>query len=165
MKLIRCYTIGSVCLFLSLSPSVFGQGQPGGRGPGGQNSGGGGQGNTAQDPGVRASNSGVGQPLSTLTPEQVQFFNDGLARFVQIDSVSGGAPNEPGSGLGPGFNSNSCGNCHSQPASGGSSPSQNQYPFIGPNPQIQAGVDYSASNTMPFFITADGPCAKRDFHT
>ena len=163
MKHIRGYTIGSVCLFLSLSPSVFGQGQPGGRGPGGQNSGGGGQGSTAQDPGVRASNSGLGQPLTTLTPEQVQFFNDGLARFVQIDSVSGGAPNEPGSGLGPGYNSNSCGSCHSQPITGGSSPSQNQYPFVGPNPQILAGTDYGASNSMPFFITADGPVREARF--
>src|ERR1700685_4837006 len=153
MKHIRGYTIGSVCLFLSLSPSVFGQGQPGGRGPGGQNTGGGGPGSTAQDPGVRASNSGLGQPLTTLTPEQVQFFNDGLARFVQSDSVSGGAPNEPGAGLGPGFNSNSCASCHAQPTVGGSSPSQSQYPFIGQNPQILADTDYGGGKTNIFFLT------------
>ena len=50
----------------------------------------------AQDPGVRAGSVGAGTPLSTLNSDQVQFFQDGLARFVQVDSVEGGAPGEPG---------------------------------------------------------------------
>jgi CxxC motif-containing protein (DUF1111 family) len=38
-------------------------------------------------------------------------------------------------GLGPRFNSNQCSSCHSQPAVGGTSPSANVYPKIGPNPE------------------------------
>ena len=87
---------------------------------------------TARDPGVRAGSVNAGQPLSTLSPSQLQFFQDGLARFTQIDSVSGAAPGEPGSGLGPGYNSNSCASCHAQPTVGGTSPSATAYPFHRP---------------------------------
>jgi CxxC motif-containing protein (DUF1111 family) len=80
---------------------------------------------TARDPGVRANSVGSGQPLSGLTAEQAQFFQDGLTRFLQVDSVSGAMAGEPGKGLGPGYNSNSCGGCHAQPAAGGSSPNAN----------------------------------------
>jgi hypothetical protein len=45
--------------------------------------------------------------------------------------VSGTIPAEPNGGLGPRYNSISCGSCHSQPAQGGSSPSSNAFPFIG----------------------------------
>lgn len=47
-------------------------------------------------------------------------------RFQEVDSVSGTI--EPGFGLGPTFNGNSCAQCHVQPAIGGSSP------FV--NPQV-----------------------------
>jgi CxxC motif-containing protein (DUF1111 family) len=104
---------------------------------------------SAHDPGVRTGNPGAGQPLSTLTSAEVPFFQDGQARFVQIDSVTGTAAGEPGVGLGPTFNSNSCSSCHSQPAAGGSSPSQ--------NPQIAVAHDNGATNTIPSFITIDGP--------
>jgi hypothetical protein len=100
---------------------------------------------------------GSGQPLAGLSPEQLQFFQDGLARFLQVDSVSGTMPGEPGAGLGPGFNSTSCGSCHAQPAVGGSSPSANAYPNIGPNPQVRAASAAGATNELPFFVTADGP--------
>src|ERR1700684_1814903 len=133
------------------------QNQPG---PGGA---GGGQGTSVQDPGVRASSSTTGQPLATLSSEQLQFYQDGMARFVQTDSVSGGAPNEPGVGLGPGFNSNSCARCHAQPTVGGTSPSQSQYPFIGQNPQMLAATDYCGTNSIPFFIPADGPVREARF--
>jgi CxxC motif-containing protein (DUF1111 family) len=102
---------------------------------------------TARDPGVRANSLGSGQPLSNLTPEQAQFFQDGLMRFLQVDSVSGMMSGEPGKGLGPGYNATSCGSCHAQPAVGGSSPSANAYPNIGPNPQIQAASAQGATNT------------------
>ena len=117
----------------------------------------------AQDPGVRAGSVGAGTPLSTLNSDQVQFFQDGLARFVQVDSVEGGAPGEPGIGLGPGFNANSCGSCHAQPSIGGTSPSQSQYPFLGPNPQMAIANDYSATNIIPSFITPDGPVREARF--
>src|SRR5580704_17655016 len=67
-----------------------------------------------KDPGVRAANVNAGTPLSTLTPGQLLFFNDGQTLFQQVDQVA--------TGLGPTFNSNSCSSCHSQPAVGGSSP-------------------------------------------
>jgi CxxC motif-containing protein (DUF1111 family) len=117
----------------------------------------------ARDPGVRSGSVDVGAPLPTLTPDQVQYFQDGLARFMQVDSVSGTVPGEPGKGLGPGFNSNSCVSCHSQPAQGGSSPSASEFPNIGQNPQIAAASDASATNHIPFFITPDGPVREARF--
>jgi CxxC motif-containing protein (DUF1111 family) len=120
-------------------------------------------GSTVSDPGVRAGEVAVGQPLATLSAAQLQFFQDGLARFNQVDSVSGTIAGEPGAGLGPGFNSNSCGSCHAQPAVGGTSPSASEYPNIGPNPQVQAAADAGAANTIPFFVTADGPVREARF--
>lgn len=118
---------------------------------------------TARDPGVRANSVGSGQPLPGLTAAQMQFFQDGLTRFLQVDSVSGTMAGEPGVGLCPGYNPNSCGSCHAQPAAGLSSPSANAYPNIGPNPQVQAASDAGALNVLPFFITADGPVREARF--
>jgi CxxC motif-containing protein (DUF1111 family) len=120
-------------------------------------------GSQARDPGVRAGSLSAGQPLLTLSPSQLQFFQDGLARFLQIDSVSGGVAGELGKGLGPGFNSNSCGSCHAQPSVGGTSPSATIYPFLGQNPQVTVGFDAGAANQIPFFITADGPVREARF--
>src|ERR1700691_6694065 len=80
-------------------PSTAQGGNPGGQGQSG--------GSMAQDPGVRAGSVGAGKPLATLTAEQVQYFEDGLTRFLSVDSVSGTVRGESGNGLGPGFNSNS----------------------------------------------------------
>jgi CxxC motif-containing protein (DUF1111 family) len=118
---------------------------------------------TAVDPGVRANSVGAGQPIDGLTAAQMQFFQDGLQRFLEVNSVSGTMAGESGSGLGPGYNSNSCGSCHAQPATGGSSPSAAAYPNIGPNPQVQAAFDAGATNDLPFFITADGPVREARF--
>ena len=64
----------------------------------------------------------------------------------------------PGNGgLGPTFNGESCGQCHSQPATGGTSPSATIFPMVGPNPQVADANDMNASNAIPFFVTADGP--------
>jgi CxxC motif-containing protein (DUF1111 family) len=112
-------------------------------------------GSAAQDPGARIGDPGAGEPLSTLTSAELPFFQDGQARFIEVDSVSGTAPGEPGVGLGPTFNSNSCGSCHAQPATGGSSPAQ--------NPQIAAASDNGATNAIPFFITIDGPVREARF--
>jgi CxxC motif-containing protein (DUF1111 family) len=103
----------------------------------------------AKDPGVRAGNAGAGIPLPTLSADQLAFFQDGLSRFVAIDSVGGTLAGETDSGLGPTFNSNSCGSCHAQPATGGTSPSV--------NPQIAAASDNGATNSIPDFISASGP--------
>jgi CxxC motif-containing protein (DUF1111 family) len=73
------------------------------------------------DPGVRGGPAGAGTPLKGLTPDEDAFFQDGLARFADVEVVTKGANN----GLGPRFNSNQCLSCHSQPNAGGSSPAQN----------------------------------------
>jgi len=112
----------------------------------------------AQDPGVRAGSVNAGQALSTLSSDELMFFQDGQSRFQNVDTVTGANP-----GLGPAYNSNSCSSCHSQPAAGGSSPSAAQFPNIGPNPQIAAATADGATNTVPFFITADGPVREARF--
>ena len=117
----------------------------------------------ASDPGVRSDAVTVGTPLPSLSAAQLQFFQDGLSRFLQVDSVSGSISGEPGNGLGPGFNSNSCGSCHAQPAVGGTSPSSTAYPFVGPNPQIAAASDSGGNNSIPYFISADGPVREARF--
>jgi CxxC motif-containing protein (DUF1111 family) len=109
----------------------------------------------AKDPGVRAAAAGAGTPLSTLTADQLAFFQDGLTRFNAIDSVSGTIAGESDAGLGPTFNSNSCGSCHAQPAIGGTSPST--------NPQIAAATDNGATNFIPDFIYSSGPVREARF--
>jgi CxxC motif-containing protein (DUF1111 family) len=103
----------------------------------------------AKDPGVRVASADAGTPLSSLTADELQYFQDGLSRFTAVDSVGGTIAGETDSGLGPTYNSNSCGSCHAQPATGGTSPSA--------NPQIAAATDNGATNSIPDFITASGP--------
>jgi len=112
-------------------------------------------GTAAKDPGVRSGAAGGGTPLPTLSADQLAFFQDGLSRFVAIDSVAGTIAGETDSGLGPTFNSNGCGSCHSQPATGGTSPST--------NPQIAAATDNGATNSIPDFISAGGPVREARF--
>jgi CxxC motif-containing protein (DUF1111 family) len=116
------------------------------------------------DPGVR-SNTGVnaGQPLASVTanPNDLAFFQTGLAQFDEQQTVTGDNP-----GLGPRFNLDGCGGCHSQPAPGGTSPAANIFPNIGANPQsrvIANGVVSGATNTIPFFVLANGPVREARF--
>jgi CxxC motif-containing protein (DUF1111 family) len=108
------------------------------------------------DPGVRGGNAGAGGPIAGLTQSQLNFFGEGLARFNEVDSVTGSISGEDGKGLGPRFNMNSCVGCHAQPAAGGSSPTLgvgvNQ-----PNPQVAVANLHGATNQIPSFITSDGP--------
>jgi CxxC motif-containing protein (DUF1111 family) len=103
------------------------------------------------DPGVRGDTPGAGGPLPGLTQDEMAFFKDGLARFVTIESVSGGQNN----GLGPRFNSDSCVSCHMQPTVGGSSPAS--------NPLIAVASLNGAKNVVPWFITAQGPIREARF--
>jgi CxxC motif-containing protein (DUF1111 family) len=105
-----------------------------------------------------------GNPFATLTTQQNNFFNNGKAQFNEVEPVNLSAG--PGNGgLGPTFNSNSCGSCHSQPATGGTSPSANAFPFVGNNPQATVGQGFTVNgqtivfqNPTPLpFINADGP--------
>jgi len=103
------------------------------------------------DPGVRGGPAGAGGPLKGLSADETAFFEDGQARFADIEAVTKGSNN----GLGPRFNSNQCLSCHSQPAPGGTSPSQ--------NPLIAVATLHGAKNTVPWFITANGPVREARF--
>jgi CxxC motif-containing protein (DUF1111 family) len=103
------------------------------------------------DPGVRGGAAGAGTPLKGLTADENDFFGDGLVRFADIEVVTGGKNN----GLGPRFNSNQCLSCHSQPASGGSSPAR--------NPAIRVATLNGAKNVVPWFITQNGPVREARF--
>jgi CxxC motif-containing protein (DUF1111 family) len=56
-----------------------------------------------------------------LVNDEQEYFADGAAHFITFDTVTG-----TNDGLSPTFNSNSCGSCHAQPATGGSSPALNR---------------------------------------
>jgi len=114
-----------------------------------------------KDPGVRGGTVNSGQPLASVatTPGAPDFFANGLLRFQEIESVQGGANN----GLGPRFNSNQCASCHSQPAIGGTSPSATVFPFVGPNPETLVYSLDGAQNTLPSFITPNGPVREARF--
>jgi CxxC motif-containing protein (DUF1111 family) len=103
------------------------------------------------DPGVRGGPAGAGGALPGLTADETAFFSDGLARFAEIEVVTGGANN----GLGPRFNSNQCLSCHSQPAGGGSSPAR--------SPLIAIATLDGAKNVLPWFITPNGPVREARF--
>lgn len=84
----------------------------------------------------------------------LEFFDNGLGRFQEVEVVSGGVNN----GLGPRFNLNSCSGCHAQPAVGGSSPPSNpQYQMIA------QGVASGSTNILPPFVTAHGPTLEARF--
>jgi CxxC motif-containing protein (DUF1111 family) len=103
------------------------------------------------DPGVRSGAPAAGTALKGLTADETAFFQDGLTRFAQIESVTGGANN----GLGPRFNSNSCLACHAQPSVGGSSPAT--------NPAIAIATLNGAKNVVPWFIVQNGPIREARF--
>ena len=109
------------------------------------------------DPGPRPGPAGAGSFFPTLNSNEQALFNQASQVLQEIDSVSGALVGEPGSGLGPTFNGNSCTQCHAQPAPGGSSPGLNspQNPIT--NPQIALATLDSATNTVPSFVTANGP--------
>lgn len=102
----------------------------------------------AADPGPRGGAPGAGTALPGLSSQDSQLFAAGQSTIQEIDSVSGTIPGT-GSGLGPRFNMNSCAGCHNFPAPGGSSPPV--------NPMIDVATLNGAANSIPFFITPNGP--------
>jgi CxxC motif-containing protein (DUF1111 family) len=105
-----------------------------------------------------------GDPIQGLTSNQTTFFTDGLSQFNEVEGVTLTGPGN--GGLGPTFNSNSCGSCHSQPATGGTSPSMSAFPNVGQNPQFTVGQLMKGNlptNTTPFFVLADGPVREARF--
>ena len=113
------------------------------------------------DPGPRGGPAGAGNPIQALNPQQEAFFTNGVGQFTEIEDVVLTSPGN--GGLGPTFNSNSCSSCHSQPATGGSSPSANAYPFVGQNPQFTVGQYMGGTNTIPYFVNPDGPVREARF--
>jgi CxxC motif-containing protein (DUF1111 family) len=133
----------------------------------------------AADPGVitptpAASPCGAGQPnpLPGLTTGEVNFFCAALARFETVDSVSGVVTpgtngqctpvdqghnasgstipcSETGVGLGPRFNGNSCAQCHAFPVVLAASPVT--------NPEVALATLDGATNTVPSFLSKEGP--------
>src|SRR5262245_52730963 len=99
------------------------------------------------DPGVQGGPARAGQPLPGLTANEAIFFDVGLDDFAEAEGV--------GDGLGPRFNLDSCGGCHIQPAIGGSSGVV--------NPQVAIATAFGARNTVPSFITQNGPIREARF--
>jgi CxxC motif-containing protein (DUF1111 family) len=124
----------SVSLLLSASVSVIGQ--------------------TVVDPGVRPGSLGAGGLVAGLTSDQVSELPDFAAAFNRVNTVIVTA-GVRGGGLGPRFNSNSCASCHAQPVTGGASPAS--------NPLYSVYQLNGATNTMPVFITANGPALNARF--
>ena len=100
-----------------------------------------------KDPGVRTGTDDAGGSIPGLTPNEEKFFQAGKAEFVESEGV--------GDGLGPRFNLDSCGGCHSQPAIGGTSPAV--------NPQVAVATAFGAKNKVPSFITLNGPIREARF--
>jgi CxxC motif-containing protein (DUF1111 family) len=100
-----------------------------------------------QDPGPRSGAAAAGVPLPGLTAQQIAYFNAGRDEFNDTEAVA--------DGLGPRMNLDSCVGCHSQPASGGSSPSV--------NPQIAFATAGGALDVIPPFLSAHGPVREARF--
>jgi CxxC motif-containing protein (DUF1111 family) len=107
------------------------------------------------DPGVQSASRGTGATI--INPQNdpnnfTAFFQDGLGRFQEVETVSGSA----NVGLGPRFNSNSCSSCHAQPAVGGTGAAVNpQFAF--------AGSSVAPNDSTPYFVTANGPTREARF--
>src|SRR2546428_6303596 len=91
----------------------------------------------ARDPGVRVGPAGAGGMLDGLTGLQPDFFTTGLGEFEEADGLA--------EGLGPRFNLDSCVGCHSQPATGGTSPPR--------KPQVAVPTALGAPHTAAPLIT------------
>ena len=112
------------------------------------------------------------------------FFADGLARFQSVEGVANNA--DGNDGLGPRFNFNQCAGCHAQPAVGGTGAAVNpQYAAFGgcasasnlsetpvtvvtsgqsaPTPPQKGTIVCNNTNTVPSFITANGPTREARF--
>src|SRR5438094_3788656 len=101
----------------------------------------------ARDPGPRAGAAGAGAPIAGLTESELALFNKGKGEFEEEEDVA--------EGLGPTMNLGSCAGCHAQPAVGGTSAANNV--------QVAFAVEKGATNTVPSFITLNGPVREARF--
>src|SRR6267378_5256716 len=102
---------------------------------------------TAQDPGVRGGAPGAGGPIAGLSSTESAFFTRSRDTFNSAEEVD--------EGLGPRMNLDGCGGCHLQPAVGGTSP------FV--NPQVAFANKDGGTDTVPSFISANGPVREARF--
>ena len=109
--------------------------------------GGGGSQFRASDPGVRGGDAGAGGQIAGLSFNQQAFFASGQADFASVEDVP--------DGLGPRMNLDSCNGCHLQPAVGGTSP------FV--NPQVAFAKKDGGTDSVPSFISANGPVREARF--
>jgi CxxC motif-containing protein (DUF1111 family) len=103
-----------------------------------------------RDPGVRNDGvAGAGGPLPNLPNSLQQLFDAGRDAFAEVETVA--------EGIGPTMNLDNCQGCHANPASGGSSPAN--------NPQVSFFTQSlnHATNSLPSFITANGPVREARF--
>ena len=114
-----------------------------------------------RDPGPRPGPAAAGGFYPTLNTTERAAFANGISQFIEDEPV----PDVPqgNGGLGPGFNSTSCGSCHAQPATLGTSTSPSSSQVSQPNPQIAAAAEMGAMNKIPSFITPDGPVREARF--
>jgi CxxC motif-containing protein (DUF1111 family) len=120
-------------------------------------------------------NGGAGNVVGS-SGNQGGFWGQGLTVFA-VQATVLGEPNPLNNptilGLGPSFNSQSCLECHSQPAIGGSSPGcvtpagKPQFCSNGftENPQILDATAFQANNSVPSFIQPNGPVREARFPT
>ena len=101
---------------------------------------------TAIDPGVHAGAPMAGGFISGLNPNQTNVELSFSSNFIELNGVTSFETGNQG--LGPRFNSNSCGGCHAQPAPGGTSAATNNF--------FSIYDDYGAINEMPFFESLTG---------
>jgi len=135
----------------------------------------------------------TGSPLASVqadgnnTTGIAAFFANGLDRFQNVEAVSGTSD----VGLGPRFNFNQCAGCHAQPAVGGTGPAVNpQFTAFGscgsvsnlsespvsrsvftpgqpftpiPTPAQSGTIVCNNTNSVPFFVTANGPTREARF--
>jgi len=101
----------------------------------------------AQDPGVRGGAAGAGGPIAGLSANERAFFQLGLEDFSEAEDVP--------DGLGPRMNLDGCGGCHSQPATGGTSPAV--------NPQVAFAKKDGGTDFVPSFINLNGPVREARF--
>jgi CxxC motif-containing protein (DUF1111 family) len=103
----------------------------------------------ATDPGLRPASTTdtFGNPVTGLTTDQTTLFFNGQATFKEQEQIT--------DGLGPRFNLDSCVGCHAFPTHGGSSPAV--------NPQVALATAFGANNTVPTFLSTNGPIREARF--
>ena len=103
----------------------------------------------ATDPGLRPASTTdtFGNPVTGLTTDQTTLFFNGQASFKEQEQIT--------DGLGPRFNLDSCVGCHAFPTHGGSSPAV--------NPQVALATAFGANNTVPTFLSTNGPIREARF--